>query len=115
MTESKMQAMADQERADQGTTPTPEVEFTARAVPYSSVVGSSIMLQDPTGKVIGQLALLSFGGLRTEAEYWAMRLTRALNNGAKAERAIANLLARGLLKVDRSAAGGKDGIAIRRE
>lgn len=112
MTESKMQAMADQEEADQGTTPAPEVEFTARAVPYSSVVGSSIMLQDPTGKVIGQLALLSFG---EEAKSWATRLTRALNNGAKAERAIANLLARGVLNVDRSAAGGKDGAAIRGE
>lgn len=34
----------------------------AKLVPHSSVVGSSVMLMDNAGKVIGQLAVLNAGG-----------------------------------------------------
>lgn len=108
MTESRMEAMGEQEQRDAVPTPEAEREFEARVVPYSSVVGSSVMLYDPKGPAIGQLALLCFGG-KEDQEYWAQRLTRALNNGAKAEKAIAHMLSRGLLKTSREMPEGQGG------
>lgn len=84
------------------------VEFDARVVPYSSVVGSSIMLTDKAGVVIGQVALLSFGD-KDAQEYWAKRIARALNNGAKAERAIEQFMKRGLIKTMGECEEGKGG------
>lgn len=89
--------------------PREAIEFKARVVPYSSMVGSSIMVCAPDdGPVIGQVALLCFGD-RSEQEYWASRLTRALNNGAKAEKAIAHFIKRGMIKTSREMPEGEGG------
>lgn len=111
MTESAMEAMALQEDRDHEPRLMPDardaIEFKARKVPYSSVVGSSIMLTaGDAGPVIGQLALLCFGD---DQRYWADRITRALNNGAKAEKAIAHFFARGMIKSSREMPEGQGG------
>lgn len=40
----------------------------ARIVPYSSIVGSSVLLLDENGKAIGQLAVINAGGKEQSIE-----------------------------------------------
>lgn len=111
MTESAMEAMAVQEDSDlaqESDDPRDKIEFEARLVPWSGVVGNSVILAQPGGPVIGQLALLCFGE-RADQEYWANRITRALNNGAKAEKAIAHFIKRGMIKTAGEMPAGKGG------
>lgn len=105
---------------------TPEPNFYARAIPYAMGTSGVLITDGPDGRVIGSLAMvMGFGQKHDRAtfEYWAARLTRALNNGYKAEQAIARLLRQGgegkinarafAQGLDRRQTGGKDGIAIR--
>lgn len=72
----------------------------ARAVPYSSVVGSSIMLLDPgTGRQVATMALLNVQSEnhRGDSEKLAERVARAINNGFQAELLIAEMKRQGKL------------------
>ncbi len=51
----------------------------AKVVPWSSVVGSSVTLHDDTGKTIGQLAILGAGG-RSESEALAAHVVEMVDN-----------------------------------
>lgn len=51
------------------------MNLTARVVPFSSVVGSSVTLHDESGKVVCQLALLNTGPHTDDAAEWKRRQT----------------------------------------
>lgn len=61
--------------------------LTARKVPYSSIVGASLMLHDDAGRVVGQLAIVGVGGAgddyRARSEAVAEQVVRAFE--ARAE------------------------------
>jgi hypothetical protein len=51
------------------------MNLTARVVPFSSVVGSSVTLHDKSGKVVCQLALLNTGPHTDDPAEWKRRQT----------------------------------------
>ena len=57
------------------------MKITAKVVPYSSVLGSSITLHDETGVVIGQLSLMNVAAGRAAYEAMAVRIAAAINAG----------------------------------
>jgi hypothetical protein len=61
------------------------MKLTAKKVPYSSVVGQSVMLQDETGRVVCQLAILSpigEGDYRTVSGKYADAVCEAFDDAA---------------------------------
>lgn len=68
--------------AEAGMEPLPAFpKVTAVPVAYSSVVGAGVMLCNPDGAVIVQLALLNCHGGRAEQEAIRDRIVAAINNG----------------------------------
>ncbi len=59
------------------------MKLTASVIPFSSIVGTGVMLQDETGVVVGQLSLLNAAVGRTPEEMvaFATRIAEAINAG----------------------------------
>lgn len=65
-----------------------EGRLTASVIPFSSIVGTGVLLQDETGAVVGQLSLLGAAWLdKTEQVPLCERIARAINAG-QAERQV---------------------------
>lgn len=59
------------------------MNLTARVVPFSSVVGSSVTLHDESGKVVCQLALLNTGPHNDDPVEWKRRQITLADEVAK--------------------------------
>jgi hypothetical protein len=62
----------------------------AKLVPYSSIVGSSVLLLDESGKSIGQLAVLNAGGKEQSVEV-AQAVVDAFDNLRRHQAVVENL------------------------
>lgn len=63
------------------------MKLTATPIAYSSVVGAGVMLTNPDGVIVGQLAMLNVTGGRAEQEAMRDRIVAAINAG-QAERQV---------------------------